>query len=63
MTLEQISMQEIKNSELWHSRGKRMYLQTRFQKRIELINWVPENMKNHDVDICRLIESRMNETI
>jgi hypothetical protein len=32
-------------------------------KRIELINWVLENMKNPDVEICSLLESRMNETI
>ena len=33
------------------------------QKRIELINWVLINMKNPDIEICSLIESRMNETI
>ena len=33
------------------------------QKRIELINWVLENMKNPDVKICSLVESRMNEII
>ena len=31
-------------------------------RRIELINWVLDNMKNPDVEICSLIESRMNET-
>jgi len=33
------------------------------KKRIELINWVLENMKNPNVEICSVIESRMNETI
>jgi hypothetical protein len=33
------------------------------KKRIELINWVLENMKNPDVEICSLIESKMKETI
>jgi hypothetical protein len=33
------------------------------QKRIELINWVLENMKNSNVQICGLIESKMNEII
>jgi len=33
------------------------------KKRIELINWVLDNMKNFEVEICSLIESRMNETI
>ena len=28
-----------------------------------MINWVLENMKNPDVEICSLIESKMNETI
>ena len=32
-------------------------------KKIELINWVLQNMKNPNVEICSLIESRMNETI
>lgn len=33
------------------------------KKRLELINWVLENMKIPDIQICNLIESRMNETI
>ena len=33
------------------------------QKRIELINWVLESMKNSDIDICSIIETRMNEII
>jgi hypothetical protein len=33
------------------------------QKRIELINWILENMKNSNVQICVLIESKMNEII
>ena len=32
-------------------------------KRIQLINWVLENMKNPDIHICNLIESKMNEII
>jgi hypothetical protein len=32
-------------------------------KRIELLNWVLENMKNPNFPICELIESRMNEII
>jgi hypothetical protein len=30
-------------------------------KRIELINWVLQNMKNPHIQICALIESRMIE--
>ena len=32
-------------------------------KRVELINWVLENMKIPNIRICNLIESRMNEII
>jgi len=33
------------------------------KKRIELINWVLLNMKNPDIQICSLIETRMNNII
>jgi hypothetical protein len=33
------------------------------QKRIELINWVLENMNNPKIPICDNIESRMREII
>ena len=33
------------------------------QKRIELLNWALENMKNPNIYICALIESKMNEII
>jgi hypothetical protein len=33
------------------------------QKRIELINWVLENMNNPDIPICDSIESRMSDII
>jgi hypothetical protein len=32
-------------------------------KRIELINWVLENMKNPNIQICDLIESKMYEIL
>ena len=32
-------------------------------KRIDLINWVLENMKHPNVETCSLLEYRMNETI
>ncbi len=64
MALDQILQQEIKNSELWLSRTKEESTYKRdLKKRIELINWVLGNMKNPNVEICGLIESRMNETI
>ena len=64
MTVNQILEQEIKDSELWLSRTHEESTYKRdLKKRIELINWVLRNMKNPDVDICSLLESRMNETI
>ena len=64
MTLDQILQQEIKDSELWLSREKDESTYKRdLKKRIELINWVLGNMKNPNVEICSLIEFRMNETI
>jgi hypothetical protein len=33
------------------------------RKRIELINWTLENMKNPDTNICALVETKMNELI
>ena len=64
MVVEQILQQEIKDSEVWLSREKDESTYKRdLKKRIELINWVLENMRNPNVEICSLIESRMNETI
>lgn len=64
MTVDQILQQEIKDSEIWLSREKDESTYRRDLKiRIELINWVLENMKNPNVHISSLIESRMNETI
>jgi hypothetical protein len=64
MTVLQILQQEIRDSELWFTREKEesTYKQD-LKKRIELINWVLENMINPDVEICSLIESRMNNVV
>ena len=42
---------------------RRIYIQERSQKKNPLINWVLQNMKNPNVEICSIIESRMNGTI
>jgi hypothetical protein len=64
MTLEQILQQEIKDTETWLSREKEESTYKRdLEKRIELINWVLENMKNPDIQICSLIKFKMNEII
>ena len=64
MTADQILQQEIKDSQIWLSREKEESIYKRdLKKRIELINWVLENMKNPNLEICSLLEARMNETI
>ena len=64
MTVDQMLQQEIKDTEVWLSREKDESTYKRdLKKRIELINWVLQNMKNPDVEICSLIESKMNEII
>ena len=64
MAVDQLLLQEIKDAELWISREKEESTYKRdLKKRIELINWVLENMKKPNVEICSLLESRMNETI
>ena len=64
MALEEILEQEIKYSRLWLSRTTEESTYKRdLKKRIELVNWVLKNMKNPNVEICSLIEARMNETI
>jgi hypothetical protein len=64
MTVEQILQKEIEESITWLSREKEESTYKRdLKKRIELINWVLDNMKNPDISICDLMESRMNEII
>jgi hypothetical protein len=62
MTIEQILQKEIEESRTWLDRENEETTYKRdLQKRIELINWVLENMKNTNIYICALIESKMNE--
>jgi hypothetical protein len=64
MAVDQLLQQEINDAQVWLSREKDQSTYKRdLKKRIELINWVLENMKNPDIEICSLIQSRMNETI
>jgi hypothetical protein len=57
-------LQEIEDSQRWFNlqQDESTYKKD-LAKRIELINWVLENMKNPDIHICDLIESKMNEII
>jgi hypothetical protein len=64
LTVEQILKNEIHESKKWLDRESDESVYRRdLEKRIELINWVLENMKNPGVEICGLIESKMNEII
>ena len=55
---------EIQDSKIWIERDKDESTYKRdLKKRIELMIWVLENMKNDGTDICKLIESRMDEII
>jgi hypothetical protein len=61
MTVEQTLLQEIEESKRWLNLEKDESTYKRdLAKRIQLINWVLENMKNPDIQICNLIESKMN---
>jgi uncharacterized protein YicC (UPF0701 family) len=62
MTAQQILQKEIEESITWLNREKEESTYKRdLKKRIELISWVLENMKNSDNDICSVIETKMNE--
>jgi hypothetical protein len=64
MTVEQILQKEIEESRTWLDRENEESAYKRdLQKRIELLNWVLENMKKPNIYICSLIETKMNEII
>ncbi len=64
MDVQQILLKEIQDSKMWYAIVKDDNTYKRdLRKRIELINWVLENMKNLDTNICALIETKMIELI
>src|SRR4030095_3377636 len=64
MSVEQLLQNEIKDSKRWIGVEKDESTYKRnLKKRVELINWVLENMKNTKTDICSVIETRMNQII
>lgn len=64
MTAEQTLLQEIEESPRSLDREKEEGVYKRdLKKRVELLNWVLENMKDPGINICALIESRMNNVI
>jgi len=55
MDVQQILLKEIQDSKMWYAIVKDDNTYKRdLRKRIELINWVLENMKNLDTNICAL---------
>ena len=64
MTIEQTLQEQIKESKKRLDRENDDTTYRRdLAKRIELINWVLENMRNPNVQIYELIESKMNEIL
>ena len=64
MGIEQLLQKEIEDSKIWYEREKDESTYKRdLKKRIELMIWVLENMNNEGTDICKIIESRMNEIL
>jgi len=64
MSILQTLLQEIEESKRWLDIEKDDLTYKRdLQKKIELINWVLENMKNPDIPICDNIEFRMCQII
>lgn len=64
MTLEQLLEKELEESKLWLSREREESIYKRdLTRRIELISWAIMNMKNPEIQICDILESRMKETI
>jgi hypothetical protein len=64
MNVRQALQDEIQESKKWIECTQEDSTYKRYLfKRIELINWVLENMKNPEIKICDLIESRVKEII
>ena len=64
MDAQQTLLKEIEDSQRWLDVQKEENTYRRdLRKRIELINWVLEEMKKPDIFICEVIETRMNEII
>jgi uncharacterized protein YicC (UPF0701 family) len=64
VSIQQALKKEIEESKRWLDRENEESTYKRdLQKRIELINWVLDNMKNPDILICEIIESKMYEIL
>jgi hypothetical protein len=62
MNLSQKLQKEIEESKLWLCRENEESTYTReLKRRIELINWVLDSVRNHDNQICNQIEPKMQK--
>jgi hypothetical protein len=59
MGIEQTLEKDIQESKRWVDTAEGVYKRDLIT-RIELINWVLENMDNDGTDICKIIESKMD---
>ena len=62
MTIQQTLQDEILESKRWIDTAEGVYKRDLI-KRIELMIWVLENTKNEGTDICKIIESRMDDIL
>jgi hypothetical protein len=64
MTLENVLKNELEESKLWLSREREKSTYRRdLTKMIELLSWVIEDLKNPEIQICNILESKMKEII
>ena len=64
MTIEQTLLHDIEESQrALNGPNDDTVFRRDHSKRIELINWVLEQMKNSDTNICAVIECKINEII
>ena len=64
MSIQQTLQKEIEESKKWLGvQTEESTYKWDLVKRIELINWVLEEMKKPDIQICAPIESKINELI
>ena len=62
MGIQQTLQDEIQESRRWVDKAEGVYKRDLI-KRIDLMIWVLENMNNDGTDICKIIESKMNEIV
>jgi hypothetical protein len=62
MSVERLLQNDINDSQRWIDKADGVYKRD-LAKRIELINWVLENIKNPDNNICKIIEFKMDEIL